>query len=78
MPTRDISTVLEAPAPGEFCHESPLGGSKADIITRLWDGRILAIEAKVTNSTTNTHQSDDTDTLGGGFGASTQENTPTQ
>lgn len=51
--TRDISTVLDAPAPGEFCHESLLGGSKADIIARLWDGRILAIEAKVTNSATN-------------------------
>lgn len=53
VPTRNISTVLDAPAPGEYCHESLLGGSKADIIARLWDGRILAIEAKVTNSATN-------------------------
>ncbi|AWE43316.1 MULTISPECIES: XamI family restriction endonuclease [unclassified Actinobaculum] len=53
VPTRNIGSVLDAPAPGEFCHESLLGGSKADIIARLWDGRILAIEAKVTNSATN-------------------------
>ena len=51
--TRNISTLREAPHPGEFCDESLLGGSKADIIACLWDGRVLAIEAKVTNSATN-------------------------
>ncbi len=51
--TRNISTLLQAPHPGEFCDESPLGGSKADIIACLWDGRVLAIEAKVSNSATN-------------------------
>ena len=53
VPTREINTLREAPNPGEFCHESPLGGSKADIIVGLWDDRILAVEAKVSNSSTN-------------------------
>lgn len=51
--TREINNVREAPQAGEYCHESPLGGSKADIIAGLYDGRILAIEAKVSNSATN-------------------------
>lgn len=53
VPTREINTLREAPGPGEFCHESSLGGSKADIIVGLWDDRILAVEAKVSNSSTN-------------------------
>lgn len=53
VPTREINTLREAPSPGQFCHESLLGGSKADIIVGLWDDRILAVEAKVSNSSTN-------------------------
>lgn len=53
VPTREITNIREAPNPGEFCHESSLGGSKADIIVGLWDHRILAVEAKVSNSSTN-------------------------
>lgn len=53
VPTREINTLREAPQPGEYCHESPLGGSKADIVVGLWDDRILAVEAKVSNSSTN-------------------------
>lgn len=53
VPTREIGTIREAPLPGQYCHESLLGGSKADIVVGMWDNRILAIEAKVSNSYTN-------------------------
>lgn len=53
VPARVITNLREAPRPGEYCHESSLAKSKADIIVGLWDDRILAIEAKVSNSSTN-------------------------
>ena len=53
VPTREISTLREAPNPGEYCRESLFGGSKADVVVGLPDDRILAIEAKVSNSSTN-------------------------
>ncbi|MGX0978460.1 hypothetical protein ACSSVY_004200 [Roseovarius sp. MBR-51] len=51
--TRKISTISEAPAPGEFCGECLLGSRKGDIIVRLWDQRVMPIECKVSNSSTN-------------------------
>lgn len=51
--TRAISTLDDAPKPGEFCSESMLGGRKADLVVRLYDRRVLAIECKVSNSSTN-------------------------
>lgn len=51
--TRHVTTFKHAPAPGEFCAESKLGKRKADIIVGLWDDRIMAIECKVSNSSTN-------------------------
>ena len=53
VPTRTISTLATAPAQGEFCGESMFGGRKADIIVRLWDHRVMPIECKVSNSSTN-------------------------
>lgn len=50
---RDISTLALAPRRGEFCRESLLGSRKADLVVRLWDDRIMAIECKVSNSYTN-------------------------
>jgi hypothetical protein len=50
---RDIPTLDQAPALGEFCGESLLGTRKADIVIRLWDRRVLALECKVSNSSTN-------------------------
>ncbi len=50
---RTIVTLDDAPEPGEFCRESMLGGRKADLVVRLRDRRILAIECKVSNSSTN-------------------------
>lgn len=53
VPAREIKNLRNAPKPGEFCHESSLGGSKADIIAGLYDDRTLAIECKVSNSALN-------------------------
>jgi hypothetical protein len=51
--TRKVNVLSEAPGPGEFCAESLLGKRKADIILGLWDGRVMPIECKVSNSSTN-------------------------
>lgn len=48
-----IPNVSAAPPIGHFCGESVLGTRKADVIARLWDGRILAIECKISNSQVN-------------------------
>jgi XamI-like restriction endonuclease len=51
--SREISTLHSAPAAGEFCGESLFGTRKADIVIRLWDHRVMALECKVSNSSTN-------------------------
>lgn len=51
--TRNVPTLRYAPQPGEFCRESSLAGRKADFIVGLHDGRVLALECKVSNSATN-------------------------
>lgn len=51
--SRSIPNISHAPAPGEFCGESRLGTRKGDIIVRLWDQRVMPIECKVSNSSTN-------------------------
>ncbi len=51
--SRKIPNVSYAPAPGEYCGESALGTRKGDIIVRLWDHRVMPIECKVSNSSTN-------------------------
>lgn len=53
VPRRVIATLDDAPARGEFCGESLFAGRKADLVVRLWDGRALPIECKVSNSFTN-------------------------
>ena len=53
VPTRTIITLSDAPGLGEFCGESLFGGRKADVVVRLWDGRVLPLECKVSNSSTN-------------------------
>jgi hypothetical protein len=50
---RTIRIFDEAPKPGEFCGESVVGNNKADIPVRLYDGRLLAIECKTSNSAVN-------------------------
>jgi len=53
VPTRRIATLEDAPKDGEFCRESLFGTRKADLIIGLWDGRKMALECKVSNSSTN-------------------------
>lgn len=53
VPTRSIPILSAAPLPGQFCGESKLGRRKADIVVGLWDGRVVPIECKVSNSATN-------------------------
>jgi hypothetical protein len=54
--TRPIPNGSAAPNPGEFMGETPLAGAKADVVARLHDGRILAIECKVSNSAVNSYK----------------------
>jgi hypothetical protein len=51
--TREVNTFNKAPKPGAFCRESLLGPRKADFLIGLWDQRVMAIECKVSNSSTN-------------------------
>ena len=51
--TRKIQVLSQAPGKGEFCAETLLGKRKADIVVGLWDGRVMPIECKVSNSSTN-------------------------
>jgi hypothetical protein len=53
VPTRTIRTLTDAPGLGEFCGESLVGSRKADIPVRLYDGRLMPVECKVSNSSTN-------------------------
>jgi hypothetical protein len=50
---RVVLTLNQAPGPGEFCRESLLGATKADFLLGLRDHRIMPIECKVSNSSTN-------------------------
>lgn len=53
VPTRTIDNSSQAPRKAEFCRESSFGGRKADLVVGLWDGRLMPIECKVSNSSTN-------------------------
>jgi hypothetical protein len=51
--TRKVDNSSQAPKAGEFCRESTLGIRKADFLIGLSDHRLMAIECKVSNSSTN-------------------------
>lgn len=51
--TREIATLHSAPAVGEFGGESLFGTRIADIVIRLCDNRVIALECKVKDSSTN-------------------------
>lgn len=53
VPRPGAINVLDALARGTFCREEVVAGAKADVPVRLRDGRLLAIECKVTNSYLN-------------------------
>ena len=50
---RDIAILDAAPPPGEFCGESKLGDSRADLVVRLYDRRVMPVECKASNSAVN-------------------------
>jgi hypothetical protein len=54
--TREIPFLTAAPAPGEFCGETRLAGTRADVVARLHDGRVMPIECKVSNSAVNSYK----------------------
>ncbi|WP_419842895.1 XamI family restriction endonuclease [Candidatus Poriferisodalis sp.] len=51
--TREVRTPRHAPGRGEFCAECLVAGRKADVVVGLHDGRVMPIECKVSNSSTN-------------------------
>jgi hypothetical protein len=53
QPRREITFLDDAPPPGHYCGESLLGGTRADIVIRLYDRRVLPIECKASNSEVN-------------------------
>jgi hypothetical protein len=53
VPPQTIDTIVNGPQAGEFCSECKLRDRKADVVVRLHDTRLLAIECKVSNSSTN-------------------------
>lgn len=53
VPTAAINTIVKGPQTMQFCAECQLGERKADVVVRLHDTRLMAIECKVSNSATN-------------------------
>ena len=53
IPGNEIRNIAAAPMPGHFSREVKLGERKADLTVGLWDRRIMPIECKVSNSSTN-------------------------
>ena len=53
VPGVTINTLVRGPQEGEFCGECQLGERKADVVVRLYDTRLMPIECKVSNSSTN-------------------------
>jgi hypothetical protein len=64
VPSRNISLLEDGPSPGQFCGESRLGDTRADIIIRLSDRRYMAIECKVSNSAVNSFKRVNHEALG--------------
>jgi len=53
---REIPMLTAAPNRGEFCGETRLAGTRADVVVRLHDGRVMPIECKVSNSAVNSYK----------------------
>jgi hypothetical protein len=58
VPARDIPSLSSgsAPTPGEYCGESRVAGTRADVVARLKNGDIMLIECKVSNSAVNSYK----------------------
>ncbi|MBT8493741.1 MAG: XamI family restriction endonuclease [Deltaproteobacteria bacterium] len=48
-----VDTLAHAPSPGQFCSECLVGSRQADILLVTYDHRMVAMECKVSNSSTN-------------------------
>ena len=55
-PLNDIPHMHLAPPPGQFCGEVLVGSRRSDVPIRLWDGRLMPTECKVSNSGTNSYK----------------------
>jgi hypothetical protein len=55
VPPRTISSPRDFLAPGEFCRQSSVGGTRDDLTIGLSD-RLLVIECKVSNSEVNSYK----------------------
>jgi len=53
VPAVTINTIVKGPQAMQFCAECQLGERKADVVLRLHDTRLMALECKVSNSSTN-------------------------
>src|SRR5713101_3866221 len=64
VPSRNIPLLEDGPSPGQFCGESKLGDTRADLVVRLPDRRYMAIECKVSNSAVNSFKRVNHEALG--------------
>ncbi len=51
-----MPTLAAVPTAQQFCGEARLGTSRADLVVRLRDGRVMPIECKVSNSAVNSYK----------------------
>ena len=54
--TREIPMLTAAPNSGEFCGETRLAGTRANVVVRVRDSRVMPIECKVSNSAVNSYK----------------------
>lgn len=55
-PALPIPHLHAAPDPGKYCGEVLVGTRLSDVPIRLWDGRLMPTECKVSNSATNSYK----------------------
>ena len=53
---KEIPMLADAPSVGEFCSECKFGNTRADLVIRLPDGRVMAVECKASNSAVNSYK----------------------
>lgn len=54
---QDFRMLSDGPKPGEMFHkETSIDGVKADVVFGLYDGRIMALECKVSNTKVNSYK----------------------
>src|SRR5262245_32146598 len=56
VPKRVVHNAASAPKAGEFMGETPVVGTRADVVAGLHDGRLMVIECKVSNSSVNSYK----------------------